>query len=54
VIHVEIEEIANGFTVSLFDSDGPEMLDKKVFVQTFEEAMKTIADWVKEEKEAKS
>lgn len=51
-IHVEIEEITYGFIVSLFDSNGPEELDKKVFVKTVEEAMKAVADWVKEEKEA--
>ena len=52
MIHVEIKEITNGFIVSLFDSNGPEELDKTVFVQTLKEAMKAIADWVKEEKEA--
>jgi len=52
MIHVEIEEIANGFTVSLFDSNGPEELDKTVFVESFEKAMQVINDWRNQGKEA--
>jgi len=49
-VHVEIEEIANGFTVSLFDSEGPENLDETVFAPTFKEAIEKILEWFKEEK----
>lgn len=47
--HVEIEEIANGYTVSLFDSEGPAELDKTVFVKTFQEAIDRSLEWYKEQ-----
>lgn len=49
VIQIEIEEIANGFVVTLFDSDGPSDLDKTVHVASFEEVMKLLDDWYKKQ-----
>jgi len=50
MIRVEIVEISNGFTVCVFDSDGPEELDKTVFVESFEDALEFVAKWRKQEK----
>lgn len=52
-VHVEIEEIANGFTVKLFDSEGPEELDKTIFAESFKEAIDKILEWYKEENSQK-
>lgn len=51
MIHVEIEEIANGFTVALFDSEGASELDKKVFAKTFDDVLRELVQWYKAEKE---
>jgi len=50
MIHVEIVEISNGFTVCVFDSDGSAELDETVFVESFEDALEFVAEWRKEEK----
>lgn len=54
MLHIEITEIKNGFTVYLFNSDGPEELDKTVFYETFKETLEKISEWKKsEDKKAK-
>lgn len=50
MIHVEIDEIENGFVVELFDSKGPSDLDKTVHVESIDEVVKLLVDWYKKEK----
>ena len=46
MIHVEIEEIENGFILKLFSEEGPQELDKTVFVSdSFEKTLKTLTEW---------
>ena len=51
MIHVEIEEIENGFILKLFSEEGPQELDKTVFVSdSFEKTLKTLTEWYAEVK----
>lgn len=47
-IHVAIEQIDNGFIVSLFDEDGLAEHDQKVFIENFVGVLKRIDDWTSE------
>ncbi len=44
-ISVEIEQIDNGFTVSMFDADGEEEHDQNLFVDNLEEVLKIVGKW---------
>ena len=47
-IHIEIEQIDNGFNLTLFDQDGPSEHDEDLFVETLDKALKRIDKWVTE------
>jgi hypothetical protein len=44
-INVSIQEISNGFTVEEFSMHGSPELDRTVYVNTFEEALREIKTW---------
>jgi len=44
-IHIEVEEIDNGYTFSLFDSEGKSEDDVKMFVGDFDLALDAIKKW---------
>ena len=45
-IFVEIEQIDDGFIVSLFDADGKEEYDKKIHIDNLDAVLKTVDEWV--------
>ena len=45
-IHVDIEQIDDGFIVSLFDADGKAEYDKKIHIDNLESVLKTVSKWV--------
>ena len=45
-ILVEIEQIDDGFIVSLFDADGKEEYDKKIYIGNLDAVLKTVDEWV--------
>ena len=44
-IHVEIHQIANGFTVELFCDEGPATLDKTVYCESWDKVKSTVEEW---------
>jgi len=44
-ISINIEQIDNGFTLSMFDADGAAEFDQNIFVESLAKALKTINDW---------
>lgn len=48
MLHIDIQEIENGYVIELFDSTGSSELDKTIYAKTWEEVLTHIEDWKKE------
>lgn len=47
MIHIDIQEIDNGYIVTLFDSHGSSEEDETVHCKTFEASIKKVQKWQK-------
>ena len=48
MISVNIEQIDNGFLISMFNTDGEPEADQHFFVDDFEVALANIQNWMKD------
>jgi len=46
-IHIEIQEIVNGFVVHFFSEEGDAIFDKSIYCATIADVIIAIQNWVK-------
>jgi len=44
-VHIDIEQIDNGFILTLFDHEGTSENDKKLFYEKFRDVITKIEEW---------